>query len=131
MVENSAQAQQLNILNNLYETVGTEFSQARLERTRVQSKDEINERLKFLEWISNENHEADFDRIIKQRHPGTGMWFVKTAQFQKWLRETSSSLLWCYGNREYFARKIVNVSLISSLAGAGKSVLAYVVTANG
>lgn len=102
IVDISAQAQQLSLLNTLSERVETEVSRADQERTRVQLKEERDERLKFLEWISDERHEADFDRIIKQRHPGTGRWLVKTIKFQSWLRETSSSLLWCYGNREYF-----------------------------
>jgi len=102
IVDISAQAQQLSLLNVLSERVETEVSRADQERTRVQLKEERDERLKFLEWISDERHEADFDRIIKQRHPGTGMWLVNTVKFQSWLQETSSSLLWCYGNRKFF-----------------------------
>lgn len=95
----SAQEQQLSLLNQQLETLGTGFMKADLERVRVQSKEQIEERRNFLEWISNDNYEEDFARIIKQRHRGTGIWLLEHDDFGKWKDEQHSNLLWCYGNR--------------------------------
>jgi hypothetical protein len=99
VLQTSAQAQQLSLLNQQLETLKTGFMKADIERQRVQSKEQIEERRNFLEWISKVNHEEDFDRIIKQRHRGTGIWLLEHSDFGKWKDEPHSSLLWCYGNR--------------------------------
>jgi hypothetical protein len=89
------------------EVLRTEFTKADTERQRVQSKEQIEDRKIFLEWISKVNHEEDFDRIIKQRHRGTGIWLLEHNGFAEWKDEPGSSLLWCYGHRTCSVRSYV------------------------
>jgi hypothetical protein len=85
------------------ELLEKEFSKAELERVRVQTNEELDERRRFLEWISKDDHEMDFDRLIKQRHPGTGTWLLEDKKFREWEEQSTSSLLWCYGHRMYMS----------------------------
>ncbi|KAF4943619.1 hypothetical protein FSARC_14876 [Fusarium sarcochroum] len=57
------------------------------------------------EWLMALDATIGFNEAVKKKHPGTGMWFVKSPIFAAWL-EKSGSFLWLVG-----------------FAGCGKSVL--------
>lgn len=58
----------------------------------------------FLEWMSS-TEKVDFEKvhgtIHAKKHPGTADWLIQTGRFQDWIEGRDSSLLWCYGKREY------------------------------
>jgi hypothetical protein len=65
--------------------VEARFTEAELERTRVKSEEETEERRKFMEWISDFDTEIDFVRAIKQRYPGTGVRLLENHNFNTWI----------------------------------------------
>ena len=85
----SSQSQQLKKLNRLVVIA---------EKNELEK--EIDERRKFLEWISNIDYEKDFDETIKPRHPQTGTWILKHKHFRSWIESPESRLLWCFGKRK-------------------------------
>ena len=62
----------------------------------------VEEREKFLGWISNIPFEKIHEAMYAKKHPGTGDWLLQTPQFQSWFSNPGSALLWCYGKREYY-----------------------------
>ena len=57
------------------------------------------------DWLKAPDASVNYNDACKKKHPGTGLWFVKSPEFQAWLR-TAGSFLWLNG-----------------FAGCGKSVL--------
>jgi len=84
------------------------------------------ERSEFLDWISKVDFEKVHDDIYAKKHEGTGAWLLQRTEFKGWLNSPQSSLLWCYGKREYYPRARRTELAHLDVAGAGKSVLAYV-----
>jgi hypothetical protein len=62
----------------------------------------VEDRESFLSWISNIPFEKIHEAMYTKKHPGTGDWLLQTPQFQDWFDSSGSSLLWCYGKREYY-----------------------------
>jgi hypothetical protein len=56
-------------------------------------------------WLKAPDASINYNEACKKKHPGTGLWFIKSPQFNTWL-STSNSFLWLRG-----------------FAGCGKSVL--------
>jgi hypothetical protein len=56
-------------------------------------------------WLKAPDASINYNEACKKKHPGTGLWFIKGLEFNKWLR-TAGSFLWLRG-----------------FAGCGKSVL--------
>ncbi|KAM5342659.1 hypothetical protein ACJ41O_013625 [Fusarium nematophilum] len=56
-------------------------------------------------WLRAPDASINFNEAIKRKHPGTGLWFVESSVFSRWLRQPNS-FLWVVG-----------------FAGCGKSVL--------
>lgn len=50
----------------------------------------------IFKWLSPPDPSADFVKAHKQHHPGTGQWFLGSAAYSNWKRE-SSSFLWLNG----------------------------------
>ena len=65
------------------------------------------ERECFLDWISTFDFEKVHDSIYAKKHEGTGDWLIQTEEFRTWFSSSKSSLLWCYGKREYNPRRII------------------------
>jgi ankyrin repeat domain-containing protein 50 len=59
----------------------------------------VEERKKFLQWLSGISFDEDHDAIYSKRHAGTGNWFIQNLQFQQWFGSQTSALLWCFGKR--------------------------------
>lgn len=57
------------------------------------------------DWLGAPDASTDHNTVCSKRHPGTGLWFIKSHQFTKWLTH-DNSFLWLNG-----------------FAGCGKSVL--------
>jgi hypothetical protein len=60
----------------------------------------VDEREKFLGWISVIPFEKIHEDIYAKKHPGTGDWLLRTPKFQEWFNSSESALLWCHGKRE-------------------------------
>jgi hypothetical protein len=63
----------------------------------------------ILQWLSSIDHESEQRDMIAKRQIGTGVWLLKSAEFQGWLRESGSTML-CQG-----------------IPGAGKTILTSIV----
>jgi hypothetical protein len=66
--------------------------------------------------------------LIGRRATGTGQWLLESPEFLNW-RDGESRKLWCYGIRKAVFPCIDPLTVISInlfLAGAGKTILAYV-----
>lgn len=57
------------------------------------------------DWLNAPDATVDHNAACAKKHPGTGMWLVKSPQFLKWLKQ-ENSILWLNG-----------------FAGSGKSIL--------
>lgn len=57
------------------------------------------------DWLNSPDATIDHNAACAKKHPGTGMWLVKSPQFSRWLME-ENSIMWLNG-----------------FAGSGKSVL--------
>jgi hypothetical protein len=53
------------------------FAAVEKERKKIHSKEQIEERRKFLEWISDVNYEQDFQANLGERHLKTGKWLLE------------------------------------------------------
>jgi len=101
VILHSSQLQQLKLLINLSQAVELSFNAQGKERERIQTKEQVEERRQFLHWISPIDYEENLNDIIKQRHPQIGQWVVEHNDFELWIEDTNSSLLWCFGKREF------------------------------
>ncbi|PHH81562.1 hypothetical protein CDD82_491 [Ophiocordyceps australis] len=45
-----------------------------------------------LDWLSSMNHYTQHSEAISPRQPGTGQWFLETAEYQKWVQTTGQTL---------------------------------------
>ena len=104
ILTNSAQAQQLGILNKQFAEIRSGFNASGKERVRIQSNEQAAERRQFLEWISDIDYEETFNEIITKRHPGTGEWLLCHERFTYWFNEPTAPLLWCHGKGECLSR---------------------------
>ncbi|KAL8672717.1 MAG: hypothetical protein Q9168_002842 [Polycauliona sp. 1 TL-2023] len=55
-----------------------------------------NERERIISWLSPLKFWQKQNDVLSDAHPGTGQWFLESAQFERWL-DTGSKNLWCYG----------------------------------
>ncbi|CEJ93677.1 hypothetical protein VHEMI09251 [[Torrubiella] hemipterigena] len=69
-------------------------------------KDEDN---KILDWLASSSYGSKYSDLLKDRQPGTGQWFLDSAEYQTWLG-TQKQTLFCPG-----------------IPGAGKTILASIV----
>ncbi|MCJ1245285.1 hypothetical protein MMC30_002488 [Trapelia coarctata] len=81
-----------------------------LQRMHLQSLN--TDRRNIIAWLSPASFVAQQIDIFSKRQPGTGSWFLETAEFRKWI-DGMENTLWCFG-----------------LPGAGKTVLVSVVVAH-
>ncbi len=83
------------------------ISDRRPFHAHCQSADE--DRMKILGWLSKVEHHEKHNDTLRRRHGNTGMWFLELAEFQDWLKNDTTNVLWCKGD-----------------PGVGKTILAYV-----
>jgi hypothetical protein len=83
-------------------------------------------------WFSPPDPWKNHNIARRSRHNGTADWFIQGDTFSEWKLSGPSSLLWVHGKRElppnvfYF----VELMVTPSVAGAGKSVLWYVIASH-
>jgi Cdc6-like AAA superfamily ATPase len=58
----------------------------------VQQEQDRKKNQLLVEWISSANYSSQQSDFISRREPGTGQWFLDTAEFNKWLVEPSQTL---------------------------------------
>src|SRR5712675_271962 len=79
----------------------------------------------LTKWLSPLDPSINYNTASDARHEGTALWFTQSSTFKNWTG--SSGLLWIYGKRSSFNPLCSCLSNRSSIAGAGKSVLTYVI----
>jgi len=80
----------------------------------------------ILDWISPLNFWTTHQDISRQRHAGTGNWFLEDPKFQSWLEglEGNKRVLWCPGDRMILCvSQTLAYSTDAHLAGSGKTIL--------
>ena len=105
----AAQAQHLGASHSQQEAIRSGFDKAEGERKRIQTREQIEERKQFLEWVSDIDYEATFDEIIKKKHPGTGEWLLEHETFMEWVKNPDASLLWCHGKRQCYIQLLLQM----------------------
>lgn len=59
------------------------------------------ERRDMLKWLSTIQHATHHKTMGKDFLPGSGNWLLQKKEFVEWRQESSSSILWLHGIREY------------------------------
>ena len=54
-------------------------------------------RAEILRWTSPEPYNQHHEQIKKDVLPGTGKWLLSDPVFNKWKKESASSILWLHG----------------------------------
>ncbi|KAE9993923.1 hypothetical protein EG327_002547 [Venturia inaequalis] len=99
LVLQSAQAVQLEMVQEIKE-----------EQDRLHVKETIQDRRALFHWLDPLDFERKHQDLCEKKFKGTGGWLLSKPEFRNWYNDTSSAILWCYGD-----------------PGAGKSVLAATV----
>ncbi|KAK5689256.1 hypothetical protein LTR17_026392 [Elasticomyces elasticus] len=76
---------------------------------QIQRQQEHSQQTKLDKWLSAPNASSNYDKALKQRHDGTGIWFLQSDAFTHW-KDSQNSFLWLNG-----------------IPGCGKTVLSTVV----
>jgi hypothetical protein len=50
----------------------------------------------FYQWLAPPDPSLNYEKAIKQRQAGTGLWFIDSEQYKTW-RTNSASSIWLYG----------------------------------
>jgi len=93
-----------------------------------------NEREETLKWLSHISFHDKQQAVYKKHHRNTGQWLLSKPAFQEWLDGDVNSTLWCPGIRTYpYDTDVYDSSVVDGLtrhilAGAGKTVMLYVLT---
>jgi len=83
---------------------------------------------KFRAWLSPPDPSINHNTACEIHHGETATWFIEGSTFQEW--KENGSLLWIRGNRMVLSplSLIIIDSFPGFAAGAGKSILWYVVS---
>jgi hypothetical protein len=93
--------------------------------TEVETLREEESRQKIYSWLLAPDHQSKHANARRERQQSTGSWFVKGRHFEEW-RCRANSFLWLHGIRKCFPALLSqSLPLMSSTAGAGKTVLWY------
>ncbi|KAK5710089.1 hypothetical protein LTR17_019202 [Elasticomyces elasticus] len=77
--------------------------------TTVRREQEHSQQNKLDKWLSAPDASSNYDKALKQRHDGTGTWFLQSDAFTNW-KDSPHSFLWLHG-----------------ILGCGKTVLSTVI----
>ena len=61
----------------------------------------VEEKEKFLEWLSAPDFEKRHLEVYSKKHPRTGGWLLDNEKFRSWLHGPKQGLLWVNGKRMY------------------------------
>ena len=78
----------------------------------------------ILAWLSPLNFAVTQNDIFGRRLAGTGNWILGHDMYQEWLK--TKKILWCPGIRKYVQNYGKALGTYSKIAGAGKTILAWV-----
>jgi Cdc6-like AAA superfamily ATPase len=92
--------------------VHASISRAEFNIATIHSKLTKGEELEALNWLTRIEYGSQQSAYLNQRQPGTGEWFLESAEYQDW-RETDKKTL-----------------LLSGIPGAGKTILTAIVIDN-
>jgi hypothetical protein len=57
-------------------------------------------RRNIRDWLLPPDPSSSYRSANEKRQPGTGEWFLKSLEFERW-KTTPNSFAWLYGLREY------------------------------
>ena len=69
-------------------------------KTESQRQEKVDKSREVLAWLSPIDTETNYKRACHLHQPGTGQWFLKREEFQRWA-QAENSLLWLHGIRTY------------------------------
>ena len=94
---------------------------------RIEDKQQSQDTQQVVQWIDQNSFTSRHLELVEQTQPGTGQWFLASTEFLGWVGGTTQRL-WCPGIRMSFNPCLVLSCLRLHVAGAGKSILAYVLS---
>ncbi|KAF5616930.1 ankyrin protein [Fusarium sp. NRRL 25303] len=100
---------QLEELSTTLECLQTAQETASKSLDNLGNAQAVDQRLKFLDWITPMNFTSDQEDHLERLHPGTGQWLFESEQFKAWVRGDYQTL-YCPG-----------------IPGAGKTILTSLV----
>ncbi|KAH0271012.1 Pfs, NACHT and ankyrin domain protein, partial [Aureobasidium melanogenum] len=65
-------------------------------QSTLQSVEKIDQRARIVKWLSPSDPSANYNEALRQRHEGTGRWFLQSKAFEQWKRNPRS-FLWLHG----------------------------------
>ena len=86
----------------------------------------MEERIKILDWLSPHTYKALYTEALGKRQTGTGIWFLKSPQFENWVRGNLSTL-YCFGIPGAGKTVLTSIAIeyLKSLECSGKLRVAY------
>ncbi|USP79667.1 ankyrin repeat-containing domain protein [Curvularia clavata] len=77
-------------------TASAEDKARALEQLQKATQDK-DRRDKIYRWLLAPDPSTNYRKALKQREPGTGLWFLNSAEFREWKDRVVSSRLWVQG----------------------------------
>lgn len=57
--------------------------------------------MKLVQWLSATRFGDKYQAYLNVAAPGTGGWVLHDPIFERWLKDSASTVLWCHGDRKY------------------------------
>ncbi|KAH8893514.1 hypothetical protein GQ53DRAFT_780886 [Thozetella sp. PMI_491] len=70
------------------------LSELQLEKEKQHARDQ---RQRLLDTLSTHDYLTPFKQSRRKRHGGTAQWIFQTPEYDSWINNTTSPLLWCSG----------------------------------
>ncbi|KAJ5837197.1 hypothetical protein N7447_003223 [Penicillium robsamsonii] len=121
-------------LKNLFHSL--EAPLIRLSDPLVQFQEllDLQERRRFLMWLSNESYKLQHETTYKEVVPGTAHWILSHKEYQSWQASSVCSTLWVHGipgcGKTKLASVIIQQHLDSILQNSCNAPVAYIYCSN-
>ena len=86
-------------LKELIDDMHAPLNRIDLNVSRIEQSISAADRIKILHWMSTVEYDRVHSSAKAGRTPGTGGWFLKHPNYQRWRRSKVSMLLWLHGIR--------------------------------
>ncbi|KAJ5680260.1 hypothetical protein N7536_011399 [Penicillium majusculum] len=121
-------------LKNLFHSLEAPLIRLSDPLVQFQESLDLQERRKFLMWLSNENYKLQHESTYKEVVPGTANWILSDKQYQRWQTSSACSTLWVHGipgcGKTKLASVIIQKHLDSILQNTCSAPVAYIYCSN-
>ncbi|KAJ5593129.1 hypothetical protein N7537_010033 [Penicillium hordei] len=121
-------------LKNLFHSLEAPLIRLSDPLVQFQESLDLQERRKFLMWLSNENYTLQHESTYKEVVPGTAHWILSNKHYQSWQESSACSTLWVHGipgcGKTQLASVIIQQHLDSILQNTCSAPVAYIYCSN-